>query len=75
MLTYGVPFRTVGSLMNPFAPFLRTMGGHREIMQLHYPVSSVPNQPLLEAVPPKVVRDSLYPTERIGAIQSETKRI
>ena len=75
LLTYGVPFRTVASLMNPFAPFLRSMDGHREIMQLHDPVSSVPNQPLLEAVPPKVVRDSLYPTERIVAIQSETRRI
>ena len=61
--------------MNPFAPFLRTMDGHREIMQLHDPVSSVPNQPLLEAVLPKVVRDSLYPTERVVAIQSETRRI
>ena len=61
--------------MNPFALFLRTMDGHREVMQLHDPVSSVPNEPLLEAVPPNVVRDSLYSTERIVAIQSETRRI
>ena len=61
--------------MNPFAPFLRTMDGHREIMELHDPVPSVPTQPLPEAVPPKVVRDSLYPTERIVAIQSETRVI
>ena len=60
----GVLSRTATSLMKPFAPFLRTMDGHREIMQLHDPVSSDPKQPLLEAVPPKVVRDCLYPTKK-----------
>ena len=44
-------------------------------MQLRDPVSSVPKQPLLETVPTKVVRDSLYPTESIVATQSETRRI
>ena len=41
--TYGVPFHGVDYLMNPFAPFLRTMDRHCEIMQLNNPVSSVPN--------------------------------
>ena len=69
IFTYGVPFHGVDYLMNPFAPFLRTMDRNCEIMQLNNPVSSVPNQPLLEAVPPKLVRDSLCPTERIVATQ------
>ena len=75
LVTYGVNFCTVASLMNPFAPFLMTMDGNREIIQLHNIVSSVQNQSLLEAVPPKVVKDSFYPTERIVAIQSENRGI
>ena len=61
--------------MNPFPPFFRSIDGHRELMQLHDPVFGFPIQPLLNSVPPKVVRVSFYLTRRIVAIQSETRRI
>ena len=72
LITYGVSARTVVALMNLLAPFLRTMDGHRELLRLNSNRQNVPNQIILEDQPPRVIpRESLYPTERIIALQPE----
>ena len=82
LLTYGVPYNVVVGLLNPFSSYLDTLNSHRTLLQSvqnnRIIEHSVENNLRLKPVsgevsspPASAPMASLYPIDRIVAIQTE----